>query len=148
MLKSTFFLSTLWNFIFQVGVTPKVIRTEFDPKLISGKVQSFLTKKGIKVKVAPPKLQDQNELVEQHQQTIVTMTCNWMCAALLPSKYWWFLVRRACELHKIMPMTHIKNKISTPFEMVHSKQVDYRLFFLLLSIAYTKYVHEHGTVYW
>ena len=60
----------------------------FDPKLRSGKIRAYLDEKNIKIQAAPPKRQDQNELVERHWKTVVNVARNWMPGALLPSKYW------------------------------------------------------------
>ena len=128
-LKSNSLLTAFQKFINQLGVTPKLIHTDFDPKLISGKVRAYLDEKNIKIQAAPPKRQDQNGLVERHWQTVVNMARNWMRGALLPSKYWWFALRRACEVKNILPTTHIPNILTTPIELVHHKKSDYRQLF-------------------
>ena len=65
-LKNNSLLIAFQKIINQLGVTPKLIHTDFDPKLISGKVHAYLDEKNIKIKTALPKCQDQNGLVERH----------------------------------------------------------------------------------
>ena len=81
-------------------------------------------------RLPPPKRQDQNGLVKRHLQTVVSIAHNWMRAALLPSKYWLFAVKRACEVKNILPTTHLPNKITTPHELLHGTKPEYRSYSL------------------
>ena len=58
-------LKAFQQFLTDCGTTPTTIRTDFDNKLISGKVKSLLTEKQIKVEASPPYRQHQNGLVER-----------------------------------------------------------------------------------
>jgi dUTP pyrophosphatase len=78
------------RFLIQCGQKPTLIRTDFDRKLIGGKVRQLLDERQIAIEASPPYRQHQNGLVERYWQTIVSMTRNWLQAALLPSKYWFF----------------------------------------------------------
>ncbi len=55
---------------------PETIYTDFDPKLISGKVYDFLLLENINTQAAPPERQHQNGLVERNWQTTVDMAQN------------------------------------------------------------------------
>ena len=121
-LQSNLLFTSFQKFINQLGVTPKLIRTDFDSKLISGIARTYLDAKNIKIQAAPPKRQDQNGLVERHWWNVVNMTSTWMRWALLPSEYWWFVIQGACEVKNILPATHIPNIITTPFKLAHNKK--------------------------
>jgi hypothetical protein len=111
--------------------------------LIGGKSKEILTSKNVKIEAAPPHCQHQNGLVEQAWQTIVTMTRNWMTSVYLPAKYWFFGVKRACEVLNMMPIKR-QDTITTPFELVYKKKVDYRSLFPLFTTAYIKQIQEEG----
>ena len=130
-------LTAIQRFITQCGTTPTLIRTDFDKKLIGGKVRKVFDDNNINVEASPPYRQHQNGLVERHWQTIVSMTRNWLQSALLPSKYWFFGVKRACEVLNMMPIV-IDGKITTPYTEAYNKKVDYRNLFPMFSTAYIK----------
>ena len=72
------------------------------------------------------------------------MARNWLTSSLLPSKYWWFAIKRAVEIMNIMPCSHLKKGITTPHEFVFGKKVDYRVLFPMFSVAYVKQPRETG----
>ena len=71
------------------------------------------------------------------------MTCNWLTSAQLPTKYWYFGVKQACEVLNMLPLKK-DNKITTPYELVHQKKVDYRDLFAMFVVSYIKNKHESG----
>jgi dUTP pyrophosphatase len=135
--------TAITKFLIDSGRKPQLIRTDFDQKLIGGKTKELLTSQGVKIEAAPPHRQHQNGLVERAWQTIVTMTRNWMASSQLPAKYWFFGVKRACEVLNLMPIKR-HDKITTPFEVVYKKKANYRSLFPMFSTAYIKQVQEDG----
>ena len=93
----------LSQFLLDAQVPPKVIQTDFDKKLMGGAAKRLLCSKNIRVEAPPPKRQHQNGLVERRWQSILTMARNWLTEELLPSKYWFFAVKRAAEIMNILP---------------------------------------------
>jgi hypothetical protein len=85
-------------------VIPTLIRTDFDDKLLGGKVGELLLDYKIQVEGAPPYRQHQNGLVERHWQTMVNMAQNWLTSSMLPSNYWHFAIKRACKVTNILPV--------------------------------------------
>ena len=71
---TTSLLEAVEKFLAECGVTPSLIRTDFDHKLLGGAVASLLTKEKINIEAAPPYRQHQNGLVERHWQTIVNIS--------------------------------------------------------------------------
>ena len=53
------------QFLIDCGKTPKIIRTDFDTKIIAGRTKDILTAHNIKIQAAPPHRQHQNGLVER-----------------------------------------------------------------------------------
>ena len=104
---------------------PKIIRTDFDTKLMVGNIEKFLIEEKIGLESSPPYCQHQNGLVERTWQEVVKIARNWMTSNLLPSHYWYFTVKQACKIDNIMPTKHIKNVITTPHELVFGTKVDY-----------------------
>ncbi len=124
----------------------KMLRTDFDKKLIAGDTRKLLKNNKIQVQASPPYRQHQNGLVERHWQTIVDMARNWLKSALLPTKYWYYAVKRACEITNILPIK-FEDKITTPYERVFNKKVDYRVLFPMFSTAYIRYMHADNEAY-
>ena len=106
------------QFLVDCNTTPTLICTDFDSKFLGGKVAQLLRDKEIPVECSPPYRQHQNGLVERHWQTLVQMTQNWLCSSMLPSKYWYFGIKRAVEILNIMPCK-VDSKYTTPYELVH-----------------------------
>jgi deoxyuridine 5'-triphosphate nucleotidohydrolase len=127
------------KFINDCGTKPTLIRTDFDYKLMGGSVRKILTDHKVQVESAPPYRQSQNGLVERHWQTLVNMARNWLTSSQLPSTYWYFAVKRACEVSNIMP-TQINSTLTTPYELVYNRKVDYRC---LIPIFCTSYIKQH-----
>ena len=140
---TTSLLAAMKQFKLECGTPPKLIRTDFDNKLMSGAVKSFLTDKNIKIEAAPPYRQHQNGLVERHWQTIIAMARNWLTHAMLPTKYWFFAVRRAVEVANLFPIA-IDDKLTTPFEAVYNIKPDYRTLIPLFAIAHIKQHRQEG----
>ena len=131
------------RFLTEVGEPPKLLRTDFDKKLIGSTARQFLDEHSIPIESAPPKRQHQNGLVERAWQSAVIMARNWLKSALLPSTYWYYAVKRAVEISNISPIK-INNKVTTPFEQVHQKKVDYRQLFPMFSTSYIKQTTSKG----
>ncbi len=125
----------------------KMIRTDFDKKLIAGTTRRLLRDKEIQVQASPPYRQHQNGLVERNWQTIVDMARNWLRSAMLPTKYWYFAVKRACEVTNLLPVKDRNDKITTPYEMLFKKKVDYRVLFPMFSTAYIRYMNLDADMY-
>ena len=125
------------KFLTDVGQKPKLIRTDFDKKIIGSEAREILDKANIRIESAPPKRQHQNGLVERAWQSAVIMARNWIKSALLPAKYWYYALRRAIEISNISP-TKIHGDITTPFEAVYKQKVDFRQLFPMFSTSYIK----------
>jgi hypothetical protein len=61
---NTSFTKAMKKFLVDCGPVPTQIRTDFDHKLMGGKISRILTDQNIKVESAPPYRQYQNGLVE------------------------------------------------------------------------------------
>jgi deoxyuridine 5'-triphosphate nucleotidohydrolase len=142
---TTSLLQAMQQFVMDAGTKPKLLRTDFDTKIIGGRVKTYLNEQQIPIQASPPYRQHQNGLVESHWQSIVSMTRNWLTSSLLPTKYWFYGIKRACEVTNILPAPHVK-KLTTPHELVYKTKVDYRQLFPMFSIAYIKYAREGGGV--
>ena len=136
-------LEAMQQFILDCGSPPRRLRTDFDSKLFGGRIGKLLKKHNIDIKSAPPYRQHQNGLLERHWQSAVDMARNWMRHSLLPAKYWFFALKRACEICNILPTKH-HGSITTSHELVYKQKVDYRCLFPLFSVAYIKKYTNKG----
>ena len=71
------------------------------------------------------------------------MSRNWMRHSHLPAKFWFFALKRACEVCNILPTKHT-NTITTPHELVYNQKVDYRVLFPMFSVAYINKYTQNG----
>ena len=133
----------LRQFLTDVGVKPKLLRTDFDKKLIGSDSKDLLLNEKIRIESAPPKRQHQNGLVERAWQSAVIMSRNWLRSSLLPSKFWYFALRRATEISNISPVK-LQNEITTPFTAVYGEKVDYMQLFPMFAVSYIKQPNEVG----
>jgi hypothetical protein len=131
------------RFLLDCSVTPTLIRTDFDQKLMGGEVAKLLLQHKVKIESSPPYRQHQNGLVERQWQTLVNMARNWLKSSMLPMEYWYFAIKRACEVSNLLPVTR-NDKITTPYELVYNKKVDYRSLIPVFSIAYIRQHQEDG----
>ena len=137
------FLKAVKRFFKDVKVKPKLIRTDFDRKLIAGEVSKYIEEEQhVDLEASPPYRQHQNGLVERTWQTAVTMCRNWITSSLLPSKYWWFGIKHAIEIMNILPSSHKGKCVKTPHELVFGTKVDYDVLFPMFSVAYLKQERE------
>ena len=133
----------LQRFVTEVGVKPKLLRTDFDKKIIGSAARDYLDEQNIPIQSAPPKRQHQNGLVERAWQSVVIMSRNWLKSALLPSKYWYYAVKRAVEISNISPIK-LKDNITSPHEEVYKEKVDFRQLFPMFNTAYIKQETNRG----
>jgi hypothetical protein len=104
-----------------LGFVPKRLLTDFDLKLIGGRARDYLNSLLVHVNAAPSNHQDKNGLVERHWQTMVSLACNWLASAELPSTFWFYAVCRAAEVCNYFPYQLENGLYSTPFELAHKQ---------------------------
>ena len=135
-------LNAMKQFINECGPAPKVIRTDFDSKLMGGDIQHFLREQKVRIESSPPYRQHQNGLVERHWQSMVSMARNWLTQSMLPVKYWFFAIKRAAEVMNMMPIK-IDTLLTTPHEAAYQTKPDYRTLIPIFCLAY---IRQHRSV--
>ena len=86
--KSTTITIALQKLKVLAGKLPKLIYTDFDPKLLSKKITTWLQKYDTMLLAAPPEQQHQNSLVERTWQTISQMAQAYVNDKLMPRSFW------------------------------------------------------------
>ena len=104
-LKSSLY-NAMHQFLLDCGNPPQRILTDFNSKLFGGKIGKLVRDNNVSIKSSPSYHQHQNGLVERQWQTAATMTCNWLRHSLLPAKFWFCALKRACEVCNILPASH------------------------------------------
>ena len=127
----------LQKWMVDLSITPKRIRADCDPKLMFGAMHKLAISHNIQLSAAPNGRQNQNGLVERNWYTCVRMARSWLFANHLPSKFWFYALKRATELSNYFPVLD-SEKITTPFELVHNVKPDFRSLFPMFSIAYVR----------
>ena len=133
--------SALESFYSTFKTFPKIIRSDYDKKLIGSKIETFISKHNLKCQLqgAPPETQNKNGLAESNWKYLLQMSRAWLATHLLPSKFWWWALKRSIETSNYVPIK-IDNNITTPFFLVHHIKPDLRNLLPLFSVAYlTRY---------
>jgi hypothetical protein len=133
------------SFFAHLGFSPKRLISDFDTKLIGGKAREYLNSLHIHLNAAPANRQDKNGLAERHWQTMIAMARNWLASAELPSKFWYFAVKRAAEICNYFPIKVDNGEWTTPFMLAHKVKPDLRVLFKLFSVAAVRR-ERHGDV--
>ena len=130
-------LRAVKKFVSHIGRTPKKIYADFDEKIIKGDVAEYLESIGTTILGAPSHRQEQNGLVERNWRSVVRMARAYLTRHLLPTKYWFFALRRAVEAANYMPIER-SGSVTTPHELTHGEKPDYRTLIPIFSVAYVR----------
>jgi hypothetical protein len=71
------------------------------------------------------------------------MARNWLTSSMLPTKYWFFAIKRACEVSNLLPVKR-NGKLTTLYELVYSNKVNYISLLPMFSVVYIKQPKENG----
>jgi hypothetical protein len=58
---------------------------------------------------------------------MIAMARNWLASAELPSKFWYYAVKRAAEVCNYFPIKLDNGKWTTPFTLAHKIKPDLRV---------------------
>ena len=140
--KSTSIITALQQLKVMAGKLPRILYTDFDPKLLSKSITEWYnTNNGILL-AAPPEQQHQNGLVERTWQTLSKMARSFITDKQMPKSFWFWAIKHASRIHNIFPVKY-KNKYTTPHELVFKKRPDYRQLFRLFSTAYFSHTKDN-----
>lgn len=130
-------IKALEEFRAEAGGLATVFYTDFDPKLLAGKVQSWLHSQKSRIMAAPPEHQDENGLVERNWYTIVDMARAFITDKQMPRSFWFHALRYATQLSNIFPV-RVNGINTTSHELAYGVKPDYRILFQLFSTGYFK----------
>lgn len=117
------------------GRLPKQIYSDFDPKLLSKKVRTFCHENNSIIHACPHSQQNQNGSCERRWQTFTRMARSYLNDMRIPRSYWYWAIRHANRVTNVIPVK-LKTLLTTPYELVYSKNPDYRMLFRLFSTTY------------
>ena len=129
------------DFIAELGFTPARFICDCDRKLFGKKIRNFLINKGSIITATPGGRQSQNGLCESNWKTIVKMTRSWIASALLPPQFWWYAIKRACEVTNYVPIK-VNGEITTPFKLTYNTKPDLRNLVPFFSVVYLRSYRE------
>ena len=136
-------LPAIKQFCMDIGQTPRLMRTDFDHKLMGQNIRTYLTENKCKLESAPPDLQYQNGVCERNWRSLLRMSRSWLASSLLPSTFWWFALKRATEVANYVPLK-INGKLTTPHQQAYGKKVDMRNLFPMFAVSYPSYKSQHS----
>ena len=138
-------IQALQQFTKDIATNPKILRTDFDYKLMGSKVVQYLSNSSTQLEAAPPEQQNQNGLCERNWRSVLRMARSWLANSLLPSTFWWHALKRATEVANYIPL-RIDGKLSTPHELAYGKKVDLRNIIPLFSVSYIRHNNESNSI--
>ena len=130
-------ISALQQFQKDIGMAPKILRTDFDYKLMGKEVIQHFADSPTQLEAAPPDQQNQNGLCERNWRSILRMARSWLAHSLLPSTFWWHSLKRATEVANYIPLK-IDGQLTTPHELAYGHKVDLRNILPLFAVAYVR----------
>jgi len=135
--KHDHILSALQQFEKDIGIAPKILRTDFDYKLMGKQVVHHFANSPTQLEAAPPDQQNQNGLCERNWRSILRMARSWLANSLLPSNFWWHSIKRATEVANYIPLK-IDGQLTTPHELTYGHKVDLRNILPLFAVSYIR----------
>ena len=137
-------LPSFKQLVSDLGFCPRRFISDCDKKLFGKAVRSYLVDKKSSITATPGGRQSQNGLCEANWKTIVKMARAWMASALLPPQFWWYAVKRACEVSNYAPI-RIDGVLTTPFEQAYRVKPDLRNLVPMFSVAYLRRYRDADT---
>ncbi len=98
------------------GKLPRLMYTDFDPKLLSKTVASWYHENDDMILAAPPEQQHQNGLVERTWQIISKMARAYINDKQMPKSYWYWAIKHASRIQNIFPV-----KYNDEYILLHMK---------------------------
>lgn len=86
---------------------------------------------------APDGQKNQNGAIETIWKKIMCMARSWLASNLLLTRFWYFAIRQAVQVHNYSPI-HIDGRDTTPHEMMYGYKPDYRNLMPMFLVAYIK----------
>jgi len=119
----------------------KLIRTDFDHKIIGQQIRQYIQDNGGHIESAPPHVQSQNGLCQRSWRTLLKMSRNWLVSSLLPSSFWYHALKRATEVSNYL-LIKISNKLSTPHQLAYGVKADMKNLFPMFAVSYIGYKNQ------
>ena len=79
--------------------------------------------------------QSSNGLVESHWKTMVRMSRAYLTKKQMPRRFWFHSIRHSAQMMNHTPSKY-KDKLASPFMLVHGTQADSRSWLPLFSLCY------------
>ena len=140
--KSTTIISALQKLKTMAGKLPRILYTDFDPKLLSSTVTTWYHKNMGIILAAPPEQQQQNGLAERTWRTISQMARAYINDKQMPKSFWYWAIKHASKIQNIFPIKH-DNQFTTPYELVFKTKPDYCQLIRLFSTVYFTHTKDN-----
>ena len=131
----------LLQFVVDAGATPHRVYTDFDSKLLEGKVSIWFHENCCKLHASPLGRQSQNGLVERVWQMVIAMAWSYITDMQMPCEYWYWAVWHAIQVSNYLPST-VNGVATTSFELVHGVKPDYSVLFRLFSTGFFRHTRD------
>ena len=140
--KSSSITSALQHLKSMAGKLPRLLYTDFDPKILSTKIMEWYASNDGMILAAPPEQQHQNGLVERTWQTISKMARSFITDKQMPKSFWYWAIKHASRIQNVFPIK-VDERFTTPHELVFKTKPDYRQLFRLFSTTYFTHTKDN-----
>ena len=104
-------------------------------KLFGSHIPLFLHLQGSSIISSPAGCQSANSLVESHWKIIVHMSRAYLTEKQMPRSFWYYAIKHSARMMNMIPDKY-KNKLASPFMLVHGVCQDQRTWLPLFLICY------------
>ena len=106
-------IRALDQYVLDMGSKPDCVVTDFENKILQGRVSAWFRQNGINLRAAPAGHQNQNGLVEKAWQTACNMAHAYITDMRMPREYWFWALRHAVQVMDYLPVT-VNGLTTTP----------------------------------
>jgi hypothetical protein len=117
------------------GTLAKQFRCNCDEKSFCRGVQLFLHQEKSSIPASPIGCQSANGLVKSHWKIIVHMALAYLTEKQMPRSFWYFANKHVVRMMNMIP-GNFRNKLASPFMLVHGVHLDQRAWLPLFSLCY------------
>jgi hypothetical protein len=128
-------ISAFLSFRAEAGNLARQFRCDCDKKLFSSNIRSFLHLERSSIASSPAGRQSSNGLVESHWKIMVHMSRAYLTEKQMTHTFWYYAIKHSARMMNMIPGWY-KNKLASPFMLVHGVRPDQRTWLPIFSLCY------------
>ena len=126
--------AALYTFRANAGGIPRHFHSDFDKKLIGGKILKWILANKNNIIAVPAGCQSVNDLVKRTWPTVLKIARGYITEKQVGQEFWYYAVQHTAIMNNQCP-GRLGLKLTTPFELVHNKKPKSETWFQLFSVG-------------